>query len=170
MFTIFIFCWFLGSNFLVICYIGCKVLYRKQDYRLISDLIVINYSSLLQHSSISFPTPLRHYCLVNCQLRNILFPKTIFLKQIYICMLVGLLLSQRSLRLFTCHQFFLSILFKLAPNWDRKLRLQEHTLSYSPTKSNENIVGLRFLTFYSKSSKSTLKKGTACLYGLLCSG
>lgn len=85
MFTIFIFCWFWGSNFLVICYIGCKMLYRKQDYRLISDLLVINYSSLLQHSSISFPTPLRYYCLVNYQLRNIIFPETIFQLYIYIC-------------------------------------------------------------------------------------
>lgn len=68
----------------MICYIGCKMLYRKQDYRLISDLIVINYSSLLQHSSISFPTPLRYYCLVNYQLRNIIFPETIFQLYIYI--------------------------------------------------------------------------------------
>lgn len=85
MFTIFIFCWFWGSNFLVICYTGCKALYRKQDYRLISDLILINYSSLLQYSSISFPTPLRYSCLVNYQLRNIVFPKTVFQLYTYIC-------------------------------------------------------------------------------------
>lgn len=49
-------------------------------------------------------------------------------------------------------------------------KLRSQAQATRARKSNENIVGLRFLTFYSKSSKSTLKKGTACLYGLLCSG